>query len=463
MSHDLLAGTTLRERARHALDDERLRHTLAETTTYRDGLRREAQAAIADHDELRRAARRIRRDNLRRLPELLDQVATKWEAHGGTVFFAADAQEANAYVVSLALERGVASAVKSKSMLTEELELNDALHAAGVDVVETDLGEWIVQLADEPPSHILTPAIHLTRHDVRELFQAVAEGRELSDVPEELAAFARQELRRRFLTADLGITGCNFAVAETGTLTLVMNEGNGRMVTTLPPLHVAIMGMERVVETWEQLDLMLHLLPRAATGQDITVYVNHLSGPRRPGEVDGPEESHLVIVDNGRSDILGSEFAEMLHCIRCGACLNTCPVYRQIGGHAYGWSYSGPMGAVLAPLLHTRPEAKELPQASSLCGACHDACPVGIPLQDLLLGLRRHETGRHDDPLEDAAWRAWAAAWSRPATYRATTAAAARLGRVLPPGLLPDGWTDTRAVPRPDPGGGFRARFRREG
>ncbi|MDX1620350.1 MAG: LutB/LldF family L-lactate oxidation iron-sulfur protein [Nitriliruptorales bacterium] len=460
MSHELLAGTTLRQRATHALADEQLRRTLRTTTAYRDGLRRQAEAGLTNHPELRAAARRVRSQNLAKLPELLDQVATRWEDNGGTVFFAQDAREANAYIVDVALEHDVTSAVKSKSMLTEELRLNDALVAAGIEVTETDLGEWIVQLAEQPPSHILTPAVHLTRSDIRELFEPVA-GRDLSDVPEELTAFAREELRRRFLAADLGITGCNFAVAQTGTVTLVMNEGNGRMVTTLPPLHIAVIGMERVVETWGELDLMLHLLPRAATGQDVTVYVNHLSGPRRAGELDGPKESHLVIVDNGRSGMLGSEFQEMLHCIRCGACLNTCPVYRQIGGHAYGWTYSGPMGAVLAPLLHELPEAKELPQASSLCGACHDACPVGIPLQDLLLGLRRHETQSAASSAEDAAWRAWAAAWSRPATYRATTAAAARLGRFVPPGLLPDAWTDSRAAPRPDPGGGFRARFRR--
>lgn len=460
MTRDLLRGTTLRQRAQRSLADDGLREVLHEVTSRRDDLRLAAEGAVPNHGELREAARRVRADNLARLPELLDELASRWEDRGGTVFFAEDAREANAYIVDLALREDVHDITKSKSMLTEEIELNDALVAAGIDVVETDLGEWIVQLADDPPSHILTPAIHLTASDVQELFEAVA-AKELSDVPEELTAFARSELRRRFLQAGMGITGCNFAVAETGTLTLVTNEGNGRMVTSLPRIHVAVMGMERIVADWAQLDLMLHLLPRAATGQDITVYVNHLTGPRRPGEVDGPEQSHLVIVDNGRSEVLGSSFREMLHCIRCGACLNTCPVYRQIGGHAYGWSYSGPMGAVLAPLLHPAAEAAELPQASSLCGACHEACPVGIPLQDLLLGLRRRHADQRSTNTEQLLWKAWAAAWSRPAAYRASTEMAARAGRVLPRSLFPRGWTAGRDVPRPPPGGSFRERFER--
>jgi L-lactate dehydrogenase complex protein LldF len=326
-------------------------------------------------------------------------------------------------------------------MASEETGLNAALEAAGCEVTETDLGEWIIQVARETPSHIIVPAIHRDRHQIAEVLSRVAGG-DLSSVPEELAAFARERLRRKFLEAELGVSGVNFGIAETGTCVLVTNEGNGRLVTSVPRVHVAIMGMERVLDSWAQLDLFLALLPRAATGQAITTYTSFLTGPRRAGEVDGPEEFHLVILDNGRSEILGSEFEEMLACIRCGACLNVCPVYRQVGGHAYGWVYSGPMGAVLTPLLLRAEGAEEVSQASSLCGACWQACPVGIPLQDLLLALRR---GRRPGAVERAAWAAWAAAWSRPAVYRASLRAGRMAGALAGVGLRR--WTADRDLP----------------
>jgi L-lactate dehydrogenase complex protein LldF len=278
----------------------------------------------------------------------------------------------------------------------------------------------------------------------------VADG-DLSDVPEELAAFARQKLRQRFLEADVGLSGVNFGIAETGSLLLVTNEGNGRMVTSLPRTHIALLGMERVVATWGQLDVMLALLPRAATGQPITTYVSTITGPRRKDERDGPVAVHVVIIDNGRSEILGTEYTEMLACIRCGACLNACPVYRQTGGHAYGWVYPGPMGAVLTPLLLEAGEAGEVANASSLCGACWDACPVGIPLQDMLLALRRDhaaEAGRG----ERMAWAAWAKAWSRPWTYRASLRLASMGARMVDPAKLPgppQQWALGRELPQP--------------
>jgi L-lactate dehydrogenase complex protein LldF len=385
---------------------------------------------------------------LARLPELLERLADAVEDAGGMVAFAADAAEANRYVVDVARRRGARLVAKSKSMITEEIGLNSALEAEGIEVVETDLGEWLLQLAGEPPSHIVAPAVHMTRSDIARLLHE--HGRAESDgTPEELTAYARARLRERFLAADVGVSGCNFAVAETGTVCLVTNEGNGRMVTSLPPVHVAVMGMERVVDDWDQLDLMMSLLPRAATGQDLSVYTTMVTGPRGSGERDGPDEFHLVIVDNGRSRLLGSEFSEMLSCIRCGACLNVCPVYRRIGGHAYGSVYSGPMGAVLSPLLFGG-EACELRFASSLCAACYEVCPVMIPLQDLLLGLRRRDR-ESAARSERILWRAWAWAWSRPRWYRFTTRLAALAGRYVPARLVPR-WYPGRDVPRPDRG-----------
>jgi L-lactate dehydrogenase complex protein LldF len=387
------------------------------------------------------------------LPDVLARFADNVLAAGGHVHWAVDAADANAYITGLARERGVHSVVKGKSMATEETALNDALEAEGIDVVETDLGEWIIQLAHQTPSHIIAPAVHLDRHQVRDILQPVAgPDRQLDSVPEHLAAFAREQLRARFLAADMGVTGCNLGVAETGSVVLVENEGNGRLSSTIPRIHVAVMGMERVVDTWDQLDLMINLLPRSGTGQHISTYTNIVTGPRREGEVDGPDELHVVILDNRRSEVLGTELQEILSCIRCGACLNVCPVYRQVGGHAYGWVYSGPVGAVLTPLLASNhPEAAELPNASTLCGACMDACPVSIPLQDLLLTLRRRNAAAEGRG-EHAGWSAWASAWSRPLTYRASLKAAA-LGRPLTrfaamaPGLR--AWGGGRSAPKP--------------
>lgn len=432
----------LRDRARDALGDAALRAAVRRATDRFVEIRT-ATDDLADLEELRRAARSLRHDVLARLPEILGRFADAVERAGGEVHWAGDAAEAAAIVAGIARREEVRLAVKSKSMLTEEIGLNHVLEADGVEVVETDLGEWIIQLAGDRPSHILGPAIHFSRQDVAALFSKVG-GAPLGDDPAELCAFARRSLREKFLAADLGITGCNFGVAESGTIVLVTNEGNGRMVTSLPRVHVALMGMERIVETWEQLDLMMTLLPRSATGQLLSVYTTQVTGPRRPGEADGPERLHVVVVDNGRSDIIGTESHEMLHCIRCSACLNVCPVYRQIGGHAYASVYSGPMGAVLTPLLRPDAAGRELADASTLCGACAEACPVQIPLEDLLLVQRR----RNARDARHGVWRAWAAAWSRPGTYRASIAAARTGSGLLPDALLPGRWTDGREPPR---------------
>ena len=388
-----------------------------------------------------------------RLPELLEQFADNVTAHGGHVFWAGDGTEANSYIASVAKRIGARTIVKSKSMATEETDLNEALEAAGCHVVETDLGEWIIQLAHHKPSHIIAPAVHLDRYQVAEFLQEqVTDDRMLEAAPAPLAAFAREQLRAEFLRADIGISGCNFGVAETGSIVLVTNEGNGRLCTSVPRVHIAVMGMERLLADWQQLDLFVNLLARSASGQHLSSYTSVITGPRREGEADGPDELHVVILDNGRSEILGTEMQEILSCIRCGACLNVCPVYRQIGGHAYGWVYSGPVGAVLTPLLaHAHEEAAELANASTLCGACMDACPVSIPLQDLLLALRRRRAA--DAGLaERSAWKAWATAWSHPKSFRASMKVASTgrgLGRFADraPGLTR--WTAGREAPVP--------------
>jgi L-lactate dehydrogenase complex protein LldF len=316
------------------------------------------------------------------------------EQQGGHVYWAATAEEATRYVVELAQARGVKSVVKSKSMVSEELELNEALQDIGIRAVETDLGEFIIQLAGEKPSHIIAPAIHKSRREVANLFRDKlnATDADVANVPN-MTALARRKLRTEFLQAGMGISGANFGVAENGSICLVTNEGNGRLTTTVPPIHVVMMGIERLLPTMEDLGVLLQVLARSATGQKMSVYTSIISGPRRrstadAAEPDGPNELHVVLVDNGRTKILGSEVAEILYCIRCGACLNVCPVYKEIGGHAYGSVYPGPIGTVVTPGLYGVAPWSELPHASSLCGACREACPVRIDIPRMLLKLR---------------------------------------------------------------------------
>ncbi|MDH5752077.1 MAG: LutB/LldF family L-lactate oxidation iron-sulfur protein [Deltaproteobacteria bacterium] len=398
----------------------------------------------------------VRKHTIAHLDHYLRQFIENVEARGARVYLAADAREAREYIVGLACEKGVRSIVKSKSMVTEEIHLNQALEQQGMEVVETDLGEYIIQLAKEPPSHIIAPAIHKTKEQVAEIFSALA-GRKLSSQPEELTAFAREVLREKFLRADMGISGCNFGVASTGSLVLVSNEGNARLSTTLPRVHVAVMGMERLVPDLESLDPILTVLPRSATGQKATTYLTVLSGPRREGDKDGPEELHVVIVDNGRSGILGTAYQSVLQCIRCGACLNACPVYRQIGGHSYGSVYPGPIGAVLSPLLAGMEKHRALPFASSLCGACQEVCPARVPLTDLLVELRRDMVCRGmSTRRERLAFLGFGLlaksprlfGWALKGAYRAL-APWAKNGRIeRGPGPL-SGWTQSRNFPQP--------------
>jgi L-lactate dehydrogenase complex protein LldF len=372
------------------------------------------------------------------------------------VFFAATAAEAREYVLEVARATRSRRVVKAKSMVTAEIGLNAALEADGVEVVETDLGEFIVQLTGDEPYHIIAPALHMTLEQIRELFSREA-GEELPADPDVLAGYARRRLREKFLTADLGVSGGNFGIASTGTVVLVTNEGNGRMSTTLPRTHVAVMGMERLLPDWEGLDTALTLLTRAGTGQRISTYVSAITGPRREGDQDGPEELHVVLLDNGRSRILGTKYEPVLKCVRCGACADHCPVYGAIGGHAYDSVYTGPIGAVLTPLLVGMDGHLEVPYASSLCGACVDACPARVPLTDLLLALRADavESGR-----QPAAWsagmRGYAAVTERPAVWDAGVRAAARLAQPFArggfvrsaPGLLGK-WTASRDLKVP--------------
>jgi L-lactate dehydrogenase complex protein LldF len=443
-----------RERAGQALRDSFLQEALGIATTKFIGLRREAFAEFPEGEALRDEARAIKEATLQRLDHYLALLIDNLERRGGHVHYATTAAEARAVVLDIAGRTGARLAVKSKSMATEEIHLNEALAAAGVTPVETDLGEYIIQLAHERPSHIIAPAIHKTKGQVAELF-ARELGRETAPDPEVLTRIARAELREKFLQADLGITGANFGVAETGTVVLVTNEGNGRMVTSLPRVHVAVMGVEKVIPSMTDLAVFLAILAKSATGQKLSVYTSLVDGPRRGGELEGPEEFHLVLLDNGRIGQLAGSLREALSCLRCGACLNVCPVYRQIGGHAYGYTYPGPIGILLTAMLNGPASVKDLAHASSLCGACAEACPVRIDIPRMLIELRKEVDERRIAPWsERVVFAGLGRVLRRPAFYRAAT----RIGRLLQRPFTRGGtirrlplffgdWTRTRDLP----------------
>src|SRR5215210_5487186 len=442
------------DRARRAVADEQL-HDSIELFTHKSVAGRNAVLnALPEAPELRERAYRIKQETMANLDRYLEQMADAVEERGGNVFFAADGEDVVRYIGDLARRKGAKVITKSKSMATEEIELNRRLEEdyADLEIVETDLGEWIAQLAGDTPSHIVGPILHMNRKRIREVLSQTA-GEELPPDVEALGSFARRRLREKFLTADIGITGVNFGVAETGTIATVTNEGNARLVTSVPPVHVVVMGIEKLIPRFTDLSVFVRLLARSGTGQKLTVYTNFITGPRQMGELDGAEELHLILMDNGRSKLLGTEFEEALYCIRCGACLNVCPVYRQTGGHAYGSTYSGPIGAVITPLLKGHDEAKDLPHASSLCGACTETCPVGIPLHDLLLKLRNRQVeegmaGR----AESLMFKGFERTMKSPALYRA----GAKVGRLAQRPLVKDGsiegapgirgWTDFREL-----------------
>lgn len=400
---------------------------------------------------LRQQAAAIKRHALNHLPDLLEQAEANMQANGIRVLWAVDAAEANRYVLDIARRHAVDAVVKAKSMVTEETGLNQALEAAGIDVLETDLGEYIVQLGGETPSHIVAPIVHKTKAGIRDLLIEKANMPPTDDV-NEMTDFARETLRQRFLTADMGVSGGNFIVAETGAIGLVSNEGNIRLVTSLPRVHVALVGIEKIVPTVADYALLTQVLPRSATGQALTVYTHMVNGPRQPGENDGPEHVYVIMVDNGRSQIYNTDYCEALACIRCGACLNGCPIYQVAGGHAYGWVYSGPIGAVITPLLTGLENATPLPHASTLCGMCKEVCPVDIDIPRMLLDLR-HELVQQgqSDTVWNVGMRAWAFGNRSPGRFGLGSKLAAKLSRWLKPKSLPGplrGWTQARSAPR---------------
>ncbi|MGH8868235.1 MAG: lactate utilization protein B, partial [Actinomycetes bacterium] len=407
--------------------------------------------------ELRERAAALRRETLRDLDGHLDRLTARIEEAGGVVHRARTQHEAADIVARLARDRGVRLALKSKSMVSEEIHLNARLESDGVQVVETDLGEYIVQLGDERPAHIVAPAIHLSREDVAARFSGLEGGPGRDEDAVTLARFARERLREDYHHADMGISGVNFAAADTGTLAIVTNEGNADLVTSQPPVHVALMTVDKVIPRLSDLGTLVPLLSYAGAHQQVSVSQTLVTGPRREGETDGPQELHVVILDGGRRDIVGTRYEEVLTCIRCGACQTACPVFRTLGGgHAYGSVYGGPIGAVLTPLLSDRPEDRDLPYLSSLCGACGDVCPVKIPLPDMLVDLRADAVQAASDRKGAAsrtAWRMWATAWSSPRGYALSATFARAGGRLLPrrwaarlPGL-PGGWARGRTMP----------------
>ncbi len=377
-----------KQNAIKALSDEVLQNALSNVQNRLGPATAKMYKDLPEGSELRQKGHEIREYAINNLDILLETLSTKIQSRGGIVFFAKDAKDATDYCLSIAQENQVEMVVKGKSMVTEEIGLNNILEENNIEVNETDLGEYIIQLAGEPPSHIIAPAIHKTRKEVAKLFTEKL-GIPYCEDPPILTQAARKALREKFLAADMGLSGCNIACAETGHITTVSNEGNIRMSTTMPRIHMVFMGMERIVARLEDHDVLFRLLSRGAAAQNMAGYVSYIGGPRTEDQIDGPDQFHLVILDNGRSKILADpEFREILYCVRCAACLNVCPAYGKIGGHAYGYPYSGPIGAVITPLFVGINRAQDLCSGEPLCGACKDACPVNINLPRMLLALR---------------------------------------------------------------------------
>ena len=446
--------------ARRALDDVGLQQALLKVGSGFAERRRQALAELPNAEALRQRARDIKEQALSRLDEYLLEFEKHVQANGGQVHWAETAEQANDICVDLCRAVDARSVIKGKTMVGEEIGLNDALQRAGLETVETDLGEYIIQLAEEPPSHIIAPAIHKTRQQIVDLFNRFHDRGRFPDKLESVADIvneARAVMRSKYLAADVGITGANFLIAETGSTVLVTNEGNGDLCSSLPRTHIVVAGIEKIVPSLDDAAVLLRLLSRNATGQDITAYTSFYSGARRTDDTDGPENFHIVLVDNGRSDMLNSDYRDMLRCIRCGACMNHCPVYGAVGGHAYGWVYPGPMGAVLTPLINGLQQSHALPNASTLCGRCDEVCPMSIPLSSLIRQLRNQA---HEQRLD--AWPArkllalWAGLARRPALYRLLGNMGLRLlkllsrkdGRLRHLPLL-GGWMQSRDLPAP--------------
>ena len=457
-----VSAQALRERMHTAVNDPHLR------TSFRgamDFLMAKRAAQFPDESELaslRSLSEGIRQYSLAKLPDLLEQLEARLTKNGVQVHWAETPAEANAIMLGIAQRHQAKLIVKGKSMVSEEIEFNHAMEAAGVGALESDMGEYIVQLAGEKPSHIIMPAIHQTKQQIAKLFAEHIPGVEYTDNVDALIQIGRRVLREKFEIADIGLSGVNFAVAETGTLCLVENEGNGRMCTTVPKVHIAVTGIEKVVEKLEHVAPLFSILTRSATGQAVSTYFNMISGPRKPGEKDGPEEVHLVLLDNGRTQAYADEqLRKTLQCIRCGACMNHCPVYTRIGGHAYGTTYPGPIGKIVSPHMMGLEETHLLPTVSSLCGACGEVCPVKIPIPELLIRLREEaQSEPHANPamvgqgagynrLASFGWRMWARVYGRPGSYRAFSWLATRF-RMFSPSKQ-GGWTAARTPLTPAP------------
>ncbi|MEF2074493.1 LutB/LldF family L-lactate oxidation iron-sulfur protein [Consotaella aegiceratis] len=456
-----ITSPTFKANTTQALADAALQRALAHVPLGFIDKRAKAAEALPEFDALRDAAVAIKSHTLKHLDLYLEAFTQKVEEAGGVIHWAEDAEAARRIILELARKRNARTVTKSKSMISEEIELNDFFEQNGIQPIETDLGEYIIQLRGEHPSHIIAPAIHVNRDQIEEDFRrvhtALDPNRDLSD-PRSMLAEARQILRRRYGEADLGLTGANFLVAETGSVVIVTNEGNADLTQLLGKCHVVLASIEKVVPTLEDSAALLRVLARSATGQDMSVYTTYATGPKRSDDPDGPEEFHVVLLDNGRSSMLGTEFEDMLRCIRCGACMNHCPVYQSVGGHSYGWVYPGPMGAVLTPSLIGVDKAGHLPNASSFCGRCEEVCPVRIPLPKMMRHWREREFERHLQP-KTMRWGlgAWAFAARRPKLYRmgvslvmpllAKLAGRKRRFAALP---LAHGWTKWRDLPAPE-------------
>ena len=447
-------------KARIALDDPKLRANFRRAM---DGLMAKRAGQFADPAEwasLRALGTEARTRALSRLPDLLEQLDRRCSENGIQVHWAETTQEANAIVLAILQAAGARRVIKGKSMVSEEMHLNAHLNAHGIATMESDLGEYIIQLAGEAPSHIVMPCIHKNKGEIAALFADRIPGQPYTEDVDQLTAAARRALRGEFAGADAGISGVNFAVAETGTLVLIENEGNGRLSTTLPPLHIAVTGIEKVLERLDDVPPLLSLLSRSATGQPITTYVNMISKPRQPGELDGPTAVHLVLLDNGRSRVYDDpELRETLRCIRCAACMNHCPVYTRVGGHTYTFTYPGPIGKILTPQIEGLDCAGDQPHASSLCGACAEVCPVGIPIPNLLVRLRQEAVsptstavkggGSGRSFMETLAWRASTLMFTSPRLYAASSRLMGWFGNLAPawlPGL--NRWTRNRSKPK---------------
>lgn len=458
-----------KKRVDNQINNEMMRKAVIKAQETIGANRQKMVDELGNWEEWRDLSKQIRNHVIANLDAYLYQLSEKVQQNGGHVYFAETAEEATNYIRQVALEKKAKKIVKSKSMVTEEIGLNEVLEKEGMTVVETDLGEYLLQIVGDKPSHIVVPAIHKDRYKIRQELHDTL-GYDGPENPEAMTLFIREKIRQDFLEADIGISGCNFAVAETGSICLVTNEGNLRLATTLPKTHIAVMGMERLAPTFEEVDVLITMLARSAVGAKLTAYNTWLTGPRVEGETDGPEDFHLVIVDNGRSAILESEFQEVLRCIRCGACLNTCPAYRQIGGHGYGSIYPGPIGSVISPLLGGYEEFKELPYACSLCTACNSVCPVKIPLAQLILKHREKIVEKGMTPaLERLSIFGFTFANSHPTLWKVGVNIGAKVANKLikngkaplEVGALAE-WTKARDLPTGD-GESFREWFKNRG